>query len=276
VADLGLDLSGVPIALRGVDAAAAARLARDWPAFVTPPPAAPFLTLEVTQVLDAAADDGRPYRPKAMHASFTAGGARFAMPEGAVDVDRDGRARVVIATADAGRAYFTLLNVLRASLAWRLPDRGGALVHAAGVVLEGRAFLLVGAEGAGKSTWAAIAAAAGVPVISDDVVAVDGAEAGLTALGGMFRSTHAAVLGPGRWPVGALLFPRHAPEPALEQEPPLVARAKLAANLPFVVEALEHDERIAAVLGRLATSVPCRTLAFARDERWIELLRRAR
>jgi hypothetical protein len=56
-------------------------------------------------------------------------------------------------------------------LALRL--RGITCLHASAVALDGRAFLVCGPAGAGKSTTAAAFAARGRPVLADDVAALD-------------------------------------------------------------------------------------------------------
>jgi hypothetical protein len=110
-------------------------------------------------------------------------------------------------------------------------------------------------------------------VLSDDIVLVEGGEAGVEALGSPLRSTHRSDYRPGRWPVAAILFPRHGPRPAWTRCDPLRARARIAANLPFVQTAIEWDERVAAVVERLATEVSCKELTFALDASFVEFLR---
>lgn len=65
-----------------------------------------------------------------------------------------------------------LTYLLGPILGFALRRRGVLALHASAVVLDGRAVALLGPGGAGKSTLAASFAAAGVPVLSDDVVAV--------------------------------------------------------------------------------------------------------
>ena len=65
-----------------------------------------------------------------------------------------------------------LENTLRVTAAYRLFDRGGFLLHSAGVVSKGRAYLFVGRSGAGKTTFARRSLAEGRVVLSDDLNAV--------------------------------------------------------------------------------------------------------
>ena len=167
-----------------------------------------------------------------------------------------------------------MANLLRASLAWALPGRGGALLHAAGIALDGRAFVLVGPSGSGKTTWARVAGEAGAVVLSDDLVMVDGIGPRLEALGAPFRSTLRLPLAAGRWPLAAILFPRHGARPSFEPCSALLAKARVTANLTFIADAVERDERVAGVIERLTSQVACADLAFAPDPSFLNLLRR--
>ncbi|MBW7933128.1 MAG: hypothetical protein H3C62_05830 [Gemmatimonadaceae bacterium] len=66
----------------------------------------------------------------------------------------------------------TATYLLGPVLGFALRMRGVLALHASAVVIDGRAVALVGPSGAGKSTTAAAFASAGVPVLSDDVLAL--------------------------------------------------------------------------------------------------------
>jgi len=269
---ISFDLSGVPLRIRGLSRPFEGRLAGEWSFFRAEPLAEPFLDLDVTSE-EAPAPAGR-FDPKAMRSDLSHDRAFFGMPEGSAAVDSNGRATVRLSTAVEGeRTWFAFMNLLRAALAWRLPSRGGALLHAAGIVLEGRAFVLAGAQDSGKSTFAALAESSGARVLSDDLVLLDSEGPTVDALGAPFRSTHPGTSSPGRWPVAALLFPVHGTSARLTALPRIVARARIAANLPFVADALGTDPRIAALIDRLVEAVPVRELTFARDPSFVEPLR---
>jgi len=269
--ELGLDLSGLRLNLEGLGGDLVGRLTRDWPAFVTVPADCPFLHLSIEIADDVAASE-EAYAPKEMRSALAPGRARYWMPEGSAEVDSSGTSRIRL-TCGGGRSYYTLINMLRASLAWSLPSRGGALLHAAGLALGQRAFLLVGPEGSGKSTWARLGEREGAHVISDDLVLIDGIGSTFEVLGTPFRSTHVSRLEAARWPLAAILFPRHGAEAALAPLTSVAVRSRLLANLPFVAEGIERDSRIEHVLERLATGVVCRELTFGRDGSFVELLR---
>jgi len=266
---VGVDLSGIRLRLTGLPQDVSQRTAREWRRFVCEPPPDPFLSVCVEQV--AVAGPPAEFLPKEMTSRLAVGAARFEMPEGSVEVRGDGTARMRLGRNLGPRGYYAFHNLLRACLAWRLPDRGGAMLHAAGLVVDGRAFLLVGPEGSGKSTWVRHGEAAGARVVSDDVVVVDRAGGVLEAVGAPFCSTHRIDYAPGRWPVAAVLLPRHGFRPALAQTPALLARARVTANLTFVADALGFDDRIEAAVDGIV-SAPCRELTFSPDGAFVPLL----
>ena len=204
--------------------------------------------------------------------SWRRGGRVFTMPEGSSEVRAGGEATIALARGLGPREYWTAMNHLRACLAWALPARGAALVHAAGILVEGQGYLLVGPEGSGKSSFAEIGERGGAYVVSDDLVLCDTAEGRAELLGAPFRSTHRGPKRPGRWPLVALLFPHHGEGARWSPAPGIVARGRLLANLPFVADAAGRDGRIDAVVERLA-AVPCLDLTFALDPGFLDLLR---
>lgn len=267
-----LDFSGIGMRLDGLSPALESELGRVWGAFVTSAAEAPLLHCRF-QALDRKAPPGR-FRPKAMHSELDGLGAVFEMPEGRATVAADGTARIDLLGDLGRREYWTAVNLLRACLAWWLPQRGAALLHAAGLVVDGRAYLLVGPAGSGKSSWARLGEQGGARVLSDDLVLVDGSGTAVEALGAPFRSTHNADFLPGRWPVAAILFPHRGDAPARwTRAAPLVARGRILANLPFVADSPDTDGRLAQIVELLATGVPCLDLTFALDLSFLALLR---
>jgi hypothetical protein len=75
--------------------------------------------------------------------------------------------------ADGGALFPGIFeNFLRVLAAYRLLDLGGAVLHSAGLVKDGAAYLFIGRSGAGKSTVSALAQAQGGEVLSDDLNAL--------------------------------------------------------------------------------------------------------
>jgi len=270
--ELGFDFSGVPVQLEGLESGLARRLAEAWRVYRSEPSTAPFLRLRVSEI-DRPYNEEE-YRPKRMASELSADRAHFSMPEGDAEVVPTGTARVRLVRGIGERGYYSLINLLRACLAWRLPSRGGCLLHSSGIVLDGRGFLLVGPEGSGKSTWVRLAAEAGATALSDDLNLVDGSGSGIELLGGPFRSTYKAELLQGRWPLTAILFPVHGERPSWRPATTLAAQVRLAANLPFIADAIEQDPRISELLQRFASAVPCSELTFAKEAGFVDLLRR--
>jgi len=265
-----VDFSGISLRIGGLDDSMARRLREDWRGFAASAAGTPLLHVVVSfEQRDVAAE---PFRPKDMTSVFGASSARFAMPQGRCEAEDDGSARIILASNLDATGYFTMMNLIRACLAWRLPAAGAALLHAAGLVVEQRAYALVGPEGSGKTTWARVGEAHGAQLLSDDLVLVQCSPESIEALGSPFRSSLRRDYQPGRWPLAALLFPRRGTHARWTACPAMRSRAMLAANLPFVSSALETDGRVGDLIERLVTGVPCRELTFAPDPSFLELL----
>jgi len=269
---LDFDLSGITIRLTGVPPAVAERLSSEWRLYAINGSTLPFLSLQILP--DRIEPPGTRFEPKAMRSVFTGGVATFVMPEGRAEVHRDGQGVIELARELGQLEFFTLMNLVRASLAWCLPSRGSALLHAAGLVIDGRGFVLAGAEGSGKSTWARLGEGEGAIVISDDLVLIDATPRGYDLLGAPFRSTHKTVFRKGRWPLAGILFPDHGTFPKVAGVPAIVAKARIAANLTFVADAVQSDDRVPELIDELATRIPCAQLTFAPDPGFVDTLRK--
>jgi len=268
--DLEFDLSGVGIRLSDLPSEIGSLLESSWQAFSIERALSPVLDLRV-EATRVAPFSGK-FDPKAMRAEISPERARYEMAEGRVEVDAAGKGRVVVGIVEGSRPYYAFANLVRAALAWRMLSRGGALLHAAGIILRGRAFVLAGPAGSGKSTWARLAEEAGGSVLSDDLVLLDGHGGAIEALGAPFRSTHENTVGRGRWPLAAILFPAHGTGAALAPVSGLESRARVLANLPFVADGVADDRRVTETIERWLASVPTRMLTFGRDRAFIDTL----
>lgn len=260
---IGYDFSGVPLSIEGLDDEAAARLAARWTGYEGGDPA----WLEVR----ARREPGHPgaWDPKGMTSRRDGDGIVFTMSGGSARVPRRGRVDVVLFWEDAEHRALALVNLVLAALACRLPERGGLLVHAAGIVIDGRAFVLVGAEGSGKTTWAGLSGASGARVIGDDLLIVEEGHLLATPL----RAELATEATKGRFPLAGILVPAHAPSPSLEPLPRLAAAAALAANLPYVSDLPVAAIEAGALVSFLVDRVPCFRLGFSRTDAGEGLLR---
>ncbi|MGD9641911.1 MAG: hypothetical protein AB7V08_04135 [Elusimicrobiales bacterium] len=93
---------------------------------------------------------------------------------------------------------------LRALLSSLLQRQGGFMLHSAGVVKGGRAYLFLGKSGAGKSTLAKIAAGAGLEVISDEINLLRPRGKGFRVYGSPFWGEMRCEGRPGSWPLGGI------------------------------------------------------------------------
>ena len=95
---------------------------------------------------------------------------------------------------------------LRSFLSTRLLGSGGLMLHSAGLVKNGRAYLFLGKSGAGKSTLAKLAAAAGAEVISDEINLLRPGKGGFRVYGSPFWGEMRADGRPGNWPLGGIFL----------------------------------------------------------------------
>ncbi|MEE9606231.1 MAG: hypothetical protein V3U03_00725 [Myxococcota bacterium] len=145
----------------------------------------PDLTVELASRAGPTASEGRLWRvhPVTDESGRPAVEVRRSGPEGpfqltyadgtAFSVDRGGR-RI----RGSWAAPFTLEDavtyLLGPVLGFALRLRGGIVLHASAVAIDGSAVLFLGASGAGKSTLAAALARRGHPVLCDDAAALTG------------------------------------------------------------------------------------------------------
>jgi hypothetical protein len=177
------------------------------------------------------------------------------------------RASIWIPEAEPAGLEAIVSNLVRVMAAYRLLARGGAMLHCACVVRAGRAHLLLGHSGAGKSTISALAAAEGMTVLSDDVNVVerrgDGFVVSRMPFAGDFGRTRSE--GPASVPLAALY--RLEKGPTLRVRP--LGRVETAGLLvscaPFVNVDPACGERLLSRAIDLTAAVPCRALAFPRE-----------
>lgn len=93
---------------------------------------------------------------------------------------------------------------LRSLLSSLLPRQGGFMLHSAGIVKGGRAYLFLGRSGAGKSTLAKLAAGAGLEVISDEINLLRPQGRGYRVYGSPFWGEMRCEGRPGSWPLGGI------------------------------------------------------------------------
>jgi len=170
-------------------------------------------------------------------------------------------------SSDADRDFLGLFeNGLRVVVAYRSMERGGALLHSAGVVAGGKAYIFFGHSGAGKSTLSELSARVGLEVLSDELNVVidrDGTlEVERLPFAGDFgreahpRSAH---------PLAGLFRLQQAPSPFREPLHRARAVAALAGCAPFVNADPVRGPRLLENLERLTGRCEVETLGFALD-----------
>ena len=242
----------------GLGEAEERELLAQWGNFRVPGADAPWIEARITHLPAAPLEpfDAKRLRVEPGGDAFVVSmpGARAVVPDsGALSIGLEGEA--------PGRNALATINVLHATIAWRIVGLGGLMLHAASAVVEGRAFALVGAEGAGKSTWARGMRDAGAVALGDDIALVLPGRSGFDLIGSPLRAKEFGGGTPGRWPLAAILVPRHAGATALDPVSLLHVQAVLAANVPFAVDRAD----LAAAYGRAVSglaSVEARRLSF--------------
>lgn len=133
-------------------------------------------------------------------------------------------------------------NVLRVLCAYSATHQGGVMLHSAGVVHEGRAWIFCGRSNAGKTTLATKAHAAGFGILSDDINLLLPCAAGFHAhavpFTGEFGRTLERTLS-GAFPVAATVLLQQVTTLTTERASAARATAALLAGCPFV----NDDER---------------------------------
>jgi hypothetical protein len=157
-----------------------------------------------------------------------------------------------------------------------LLGRQGLLLHAAGMLVRGRAVVLPGVSGAGKTTFAGLAAGrAGWEALSDDRVLVrvpddaDGAVAHGTPWPGEGR-----VAANRSGPLGRLVFLSQGGTNTVQPLTPAQAAARLLVTTSVPWYDPDHLDRTLEACDRLVRRVPATLLTFRPDQEAVDLVER--
>jgi len=163
-----------------------------------------------------------------------------------------------------------LENFLRIVFAYHVLHRGGVLLHSAGVVHQGVAYLFSGRSNAGKTTLARKAAAAGAGVLSDDINLVfwedDGYRVHQVPFTGEFRQREGGLSGARTFSLGRLALLEKAPSLTAAPLHAAPGVAGLLTGCPYVNDDPEELPALLDTLTTLVGNCPVIRLGVARDD----------
>jgi hypothetical protein len=165
-------------------------------------------------------------------------------------------------------------NALRVVVAYKLLEQSGVLLHSAAVVGNADAHVFFGPSGAGKSTISRLSLNAGCAVLSDDMNALRITAGGvvvekLPLAGDLGR---AAATAEGSYRVRNLCRLERGSATALRPVRAAPAIAFLLECAPFVNRNPYRLDELIEKLEALNSRMPVRVLAFAIDNRFLDLL----
>lgn len=164
---------------------------------------------------------------------------------------------------------------LRIACALLAFQRGGLLLHSAGLVVGGQAYLFTGVSGSGKSTVTALSPHA--TALSDDLVLLRPNNTGWIAHGTPFWNPEAASRAgqTASGPVAGIYKLVKAPHVRLETLSFAAAAAELAANCPVVNGRPELLPELLARCRTLAAATPVQQLHFRKEASFWEVVNRS-
>lgn len=163
-------------------------------------------------------------------------------------------------------------NYFRALVAHRLHREEGVLLHSAGVVIEGQAFLFIGPSAAGKTTLARKALAAGASVLSDDLNAVlDVSDEPLVVQLPFTGEMERPATTSGATPLGGILLLEKGERMRVAGLSTGDAVASLLSTAPFVNQDQATLETLFDTVDLLARNVPVAKMTSALDSTFDEI-----
>lgn len=177
----------------------------------------------------------------------------------------DGRGTLALVEREGPQYLRGLENFLRVVTASWILRRGGFLLHASGIVRDGKAYVFFGPSGAGKTTVTDLSP--DDTILSDDLTLVVAEAGGYRAAGIPFGLAHHKVPDTRRsFPIGSLN--RLVQSRSVRREPMRGARAvaAVAASLPFVMQ--ETGQAVLAIetVWRALLTIPVYRLEFRKDD----------
>jgi len=161
---------------------------------------------------------------------------------------------------------YSIDSVLRIVHTLILAHEGGFLLHSAGAIRNGRAFLFSGVSGAGKTTISRLAPP-DVTLLTDEVSYVRRVDAGYRACGTPFAGELARVGENCSAPIASLFFLKQGPENKIEAVAKSEAVRRLMRNILFFAEDAALVEEVFQSACEFVERVPVQQLTFTPDSR---------
>lgn len=161
---------------------------------------------------------------------------------------------------------YSIDSVLRIVHTLILAHEGGFLLHSAGAIRNGRAFLFSGVSGAGKTTISRLAPP-DVTLLTDEVSYVRRVDAGYRACGTPFAGELARVGENCSAPIASLFFLKQGPENKIEAVAKSEAVRRLMRNILFFAEDAALVEKVFQSACEFVERVPVQQLTFTPDAR---------
>jgi hypothetical protein len=180
-------------------------------------------------------------------------------------VEARSRAALLALVAPDGALFERgLENFLRVMTARFILARGGLLLHGAGVVRAGRAYVFFGPSGSGKTTVTEVSP--DDTILSDDLTLIVPLDGAYQAAGIPFGMAHHRTPQSGSsYPIASLNRLLQSSEVGLERIAGARALAELSGSLPFVMQDPAEAARALAAAQRVVDTVPVGRLKFRRD-----------
>ncbi len=234
-------------------------LPRAYPGFFVPVVAQPDLALTV-RISGAS----QPPRWEGLKLSLEEDRLVYSAPGCRGRLSADGTAELEVF---ASHPFLETDLFMRLGLGFLALHRGGMLLHTAGVVERGRAYLFFGHSGSGKTTSARLSAPR--QVLNDDLVLLlpdpaSGPSAWL-ACATPFTNPSQVPPGPGQAPLAGLFRLLKDPQVFLQPMSPAEALAELLSCVPLLAVLPQELPRVIPILTRLIGQVEHAYLHFRKD-----------
>lgn len=161
---------------------------------------------------------------------------------------------------------YSIDSVLRIVHTLILAREGGFLLHSAGTIRNGRAFLFSGVSGAGKTTISRLAPP-DVTLLTDEISYIRRGPDGYHACGTPFAGELARVGENCSAPIACLFFLKQGPENKIEPMPKSDAIRRLMRNILFFAEDSELVQSVFQSACEFVERVPVKQLTFVPDSR---------